>query len=183
MHGAGQGRELTVFPWTRRRAVRPGDRACAPTCGASCCGQTHPVGERTGSRSARSSSLIPGRSPPGLAGHERPAPRWPRSPGSAPAAWCATGPRQQLRGRCGLDPEPFHESLQRVPREPDRTVIALTCGKHVDRIALIGCPYQQLFFSLVDLLHLLRGEPAARLRPRVPARGQGVGRSGCTGIR
>src|SRR5271157_3999590 len=40
-------------------------------------------------------------------------------------------PAQQLPGRFGLDPEPFHKTLQRVPREPDRAVIALTCGKHL----------------------------------------------------
>ena len=40
-------------------------------------------------------------------------------------------PAQQFSGRFGLDPEPFHKSLQRVPREPDRAVITLTCGKHL----------------------------------------------------
>jgi len=40
-------------------------------------------------------------------------------------------PTQQFSGRFGLDPKSFHESLQRMPREPDRAVIALTCGKHL----------------------------------------------------
>ena len=38
---------------------------------------------------------------------------------------------EQLLGRIGLGPEPLHESLDRVPRDPDGTVIALAGGSMV----------------------------------------------------
>jgi len=131
-----------VFPHVRRRASRQGDRAFAPTCVASCSGRTHPAGERTGSRSARSSSSNPGRSPPGPAGRGRPRRRWHRSPGYGPASWSATRP-------CATIPRPIRARPRTVPQNaPAR---AARAGSSCNRADLREAPWP---IHLADLARL-----------------------------
>ena len=152
------------------RGARPADRAFAPTCAASWCGRTRRAAAQTDSRSARSSMRCPEGSPPGRGRGGPPALRSRRFPDCDPAAGFAPGPCGATPQRNQARPRTAPEPLERMPGDPDRTVIALAWGKHDGR----GDRPPLLAFHL-DVLHLLRAVLAARLRAGIPARGRRAG--------
>jgi hypothetical protein len=184
MHGSACFTRVTVYLHARRRVTRQGDRAFAPTCVASCCGRTLPGGERTGSRSARSSNSNPGGSPPGPAASGRPTRRWHRSPGCGPASWYATRP-------CATVLRPIRARPRTVPQiAPAR---AARAGSNCNRADLWEAPWPN---HLADLERIAIQFSAAwicfissgpnRLSARAPGfqhETSALGRGACPGIR